>query len=133
MMKCLSTDEIEAYMMTATLSQKQQIADHIATCQLCSSRYDKLIQEQLHWSQELFEEVLPDSFTNMVMTSLEREELELHSSNETRKGLFKRKGIGFWKLAIVAALLLVVMSSVVLYSIPTLEIYPLSIWAEYRR
>lgn len=122
MMKCLSTDEIEAYMMNATSSQKQQIAEHIAACQLCSSLYDKQTQEQLRWSQVLFEEVLPDSFTDMVMASLERDELELHSSNElsaSRKGLFKRKGIGFWKLAIGAALLLVVMSSVVVYSLPT--------------
>jgi hypothetical protein len=122
-MKCFSADEMEACIMNSNSPRKQQITEHLAACPHCSSLYDKQIQEQLHWSQELFKEVLPDSFTDRVMASLEREEIEFHSSNELsapRKGMFKRKGTGFWKLKIGAALLLITISSVLLYSMPAL-------------
>ncbi len=161
-MQCLTTDEMEEYITDAHMSQKQHVASHIATCFHCLTLYQKQRKEQDRWSQELFEEVLPDSFTTNVMALIEREEIELTTSNDlmkvpikqdtipnashleqsdgirsvpvtvieptsvaetvstTRKGLFKRRSTGFWKIMIGVAALLIIMSSVLMYSVPTL-------------
>lgn len=164
-MQCLTTDEMEEYIMDAPLSEKKQMDSHIATCLRCLCLYQKQLQEQVRWSQDLFEETLEDSFTTELMALIEEEEIELeehNTSNElmiatnrkdiqdnildtshleqtdglsapevviesdtvtapsVRKRLFKRRGNGIWKLMIGVAALLIIMSSVLMYSVPTL-------------
>lgn len=144
-MECLSPVEMEEYVLEAPSSHKQQMAEHIATCPRCRSLYHDKLEQQARWSQRLFSEALPDSFTTKVMAALEQVDLETNTMKEslpatmttivgshepatinetpptdTGKRLFKQRGANFWKLSIGAASLLILLSTVILYSGPTL-------------
>lgn len=117
-MKCLSPFEIEQYILSIPTSRPLEVVDHIADCAHCNLIYYTVLEEQGEWSQALFEEMLPESFTAQVMASIEFVELEKAMvSDKERKNLKNPK---FLKLAMGAALLLVVLSAVILYSVPTL-------------
>ncbi|OAB32559.1 hypothetical protein PMSD_16395 [Paenibacillus macquariensis subsp. defensor] len=127
-MQCLTNDEMEEYIMDDHLSKKQLVASHIATCLRCRTLYQTQLEEQTRWSQDLFEEVLPDSFTSNVMALIEHEEIELAAIENTfvtdtvahRKSLFKKRRSGYWKVMIGIATLLIIMGSVLMYTVPTL-------------
>jgi hypothetical protein len=76
------------------------------------------LEEQGEWSQALFEEKLPDSFTAQVMASIEFVELEKVTVPDRKRKNPKLKKL--LRLTMGAALLLVVLSAVILYSVPTL-------------
>ncbi|NOU95907.1 DUF4179 domain-containing protein [Paenibacillus sp. LMG 31456] len=149
-MHCLSPVEMEQYILDDPTFHKQQVAEHIVTCLRCRSLYQEQLEEQALWSQELFEKALPDSFTTKVMAALEQEELVFDDKKDpmigtmaainmeqneggsiavkvsktpstlVEKGLFHRKGAIFWKLTLGVASLLILFSTVILYSVPTL-------------
>jgi len=127
-MQCLTNDEMEEYITDNHLSEKQLVASHIATCLRCRTLYQTQLEEQIRWSQELFEEVLPDSFTTNIMDLIEHEEIELAAIENTfvtdtvahRKSLFKKRRSGYWKVMIGVATLLIIMGSVLMYTVPTL-------------
>jgi hypothetical protein len=117
-MKCLSPFEIEQYILSTSTSRPLEVVDHIAACTHCNLIYHTLLEEQGEWSQALFEEKLPDSFTAQVMASIESVELEkVTVPNRKRKNpkIFK-----LLRLAMAAALLLIVLSAVILFSVPSL-------------
>jgi hypothetical protein len=166
-MHCLSRADMEAYLLEAS-SNKQRQAEHIESCPRCLALYSEQLEEQAQWSQLLFAEALPDSFTDKVMAALELEELEqalalevddtakqtlpgtaaavystepeaaalnhklvggdsmpAAASDNTAvsgagKGRLIRKDASFWKLAVGAAALLILLSAVLLHSVPTL-------------
>jgi hypothetical protein len=76
------------------------------------------LEEQGEWSQALFEEKLPDSFTAQVMASIEFVELEKVTVPDRKRKNPKLKKL--LRLTMGAALLLVVLSAVILYSVPSL-------------
>jgi hypothetical protein len=117
-MKCLSPFEIEQYILSTPTSRPLEVVDHIAACTHCNLIYHTLLEEQEEWLQALFEEKLPDSFTAQVMDSIESVELEkVTVPNRKRKN---PKVLKTLRLAMGAALLLVVLSAVILYSVPSL-------------
>ncbi|MEK3982632.1 DUF4179 domain-containing protein [Paenibacillus sp. FSL K6-3166] len=76
------------------------------------------MEEQGEWSQALFEEKLPDSFTAQVMASIEFVELEKVKVPDRKRKNPKLKRL--LRLTMGAALLLVILSAAILYSVPTL-------------
>ncbi|KTD86016.1 DUF4179 domain-containing protein [Paenibacillus etheri] len=117
-MKCLSPFEIEQYILSTPTSRPLEVVDHIAACTHCNLIYHTLLEEQEEWLQALFEEKLPDSFTAQVMDSIESVELEkVTVPNRKRKN---PKILKTLRIAMGAALLLVVLSAVILYSVPSL-------------
>lgn len=121
MMTCLTPDEMELYIMDTDVSQGEEIFTHIDTCSRCAALYEQLIEEQIRCSGELFGEVLTDSFTHKVMNLVKQAELEPSLINEValRKGFFQRGFRGIRNIKIGAALLIVLVSTVIL-SLPTL-------------
>lgn len=117
-MKCLSPFEIEQYILSTPTSQPLEKVDHIAACAHCNLIYHALLEEQEEWSQALFEEKLPDSFTAQVMASIEFVELEKVTVPDRKRK--NPKILKSLRIAMGAALLLVVLSAVILYSVPTL-------------
>ncbi|MEK3747438.1 hypothetical protein NYE25_04245 [Paenibacillus sp. FSL E2-8871] len=117
-MKCLSPFEIEQYILSTPTSQPLEKVDHIAACVHCNLIYHALLEEQEEWSQALFEEKLPDSFTAQVMASIEFVELEKVTVPDRKRK--NPKILKSLRIAMGAALLLVVLSAVILYSVPTL-------------
>lgn len=117
-MKCLSPFEIEQYILSRPASLPFEKVDHIAACAHCNLIYHTLLEEQEEWSQALFEEKLPDSFTAQVMASIEFVEPEnVTVPDRKRKNPKILKSL---RLAMGAALLLIVLSAVILYSVPSL-------------
>ncbi|MEK5437892.1 MULTISPECIES: DUF4179 domain-containing protein [Paenibacillus] len=117
-MKCLSPFEIEQYILSTPTSRPFENVDHIAACAHCNLIYHTLLEEQEEWSQALFEEKLPDSFTAQVMASIEFVELEKVTVPDRKRK--NPKILKSLRIAMGAALLLVVLSAVILYSVPTL-------------
>lgn len=117
-MKCLSPFDIEQYILSSPDLRSSESSEHIATCTQCNLVYHTLLEEQEEWSQALFKEKLPDSFTDQVMASLEFEELE--KTPEPYRKHKHPKRIKALRLAIAAALILFVMGAIILYSVPTL-------------
>lgn len=117
-MKCLSPFEIEQYILSTPTSRPFENVDHIAACAQCNLIYHTLLEEQEEWSQALFEEKLPDSFTAQVMASIEFVELEKVTVPDRKRK--NPKILKSLRIAMGAALLLVVLSAVILYSVPTL-------------
>lgn len=117
-MKCLSPFEIEQYILSTPTSRPFEVVDHIAACAHCNLIYHTLLEEQEEWSQALFEEKLPDSFTAQVMASIEYVELEKVTVPDRKRK--NPKILKSLRIAMGAALLLVVLSAVILYSVPTL-------------
>ncbi|WP_405176561.1 DUF4179 domain-containing protein [Paenibacillus sp. FSL H8-0261] len=117
-MKCLSPFEIEQYILSTSTSRPFENVDHIAACAHCNLIYHTLLEEQEEWSQALFEEKLPDSFTAQVMASIEFVELEKVTVPDRKRK--NPKILKSLRIAMGAALLLVVLSAVILYSVPTL-------------
>ncbi|WP_313641989.1 DUF4179 domain-containing protein [Paenibacillus sp.] len=117
-MKCLSPFEIEQYILSSPTSQSLEVADHIAACAQCNLIYHTLLEEQEEWAQALFEEKLADSFTAQVMASIELVELEQVTVRGKKRNNPKR--IKFLRLTMGVVLLLIVLSAVILYSVPTL-------------
>lgn len=117
-MKCLSPFEIEQYILSTPTSLPFENVDHIAACAHCNLIFHTLLEEQEEWSQALFEEKLPDSFTAQVMASIEFVELEKVKVPDRKRKNSKLKKL--LRLSMGAALLLVVLSAVILYSVPTL-------------
>ncbi|GIP24321.1 DUF4179 domain-containing protein [Paenibacillus sp. J22TS3] len=118
MMQCLSPDEMELYILSAESSQKEEISRHIRTCAQCAALYNQQKEEQAGYSRELFGEILTDSFTSQVMASIERVEAEPTSVGKgTSLGdsFFQRGGArSYRKMRVVAAVVLVILSSVIL-------------------
>ncbi|CAH1059547.1 DUF4179 domain-containing protein [Paenibacillus pseudetheri] len=117
-MKCLSPFEIEQYILSTPASRHLEGVDHIAACAHCNLIYHTLLEEQEEWSQALFEEKLPNSFTAQVMASIEFVELEkvtVPDRNQKNPKILKSL-----RIVMGAALLLVVLSAVILYSVPSL-------------
>ncbi|MGE7610670.1 DUF4179 domain-containing protein [Paenibacillus sp. NPDC101420] len=117
-MKCLSPFEIEQYILSTPTSRPFENVDHIAACAHCNLIYHTLLEEQEEWSQALFEEKLPDSFTAQVMASIEFVELEKVTVPDRKRK--NPKILKSLRIAMGAALLLIVLSAVILYSVPTL-------------
>ncbi|OMD42200.1 DUF4179 domain-containing protein [Paenibacillus odorifer] len=117
-MKCLSPYEIEQYILSTPTSRPFENVDHIAACTHCNLIYHMLLEEQEEWSQALFEEKLPESFTDQVMASIESVVLEKVTVPDIKRK--NPKILKLLRLAMAAALLLVVLSAVILYSVPTL-------------
>lgn len=117
-MKCLSPFEIEQYILSTPTSQPLEKVDHIAACAHCNLIYHALLEEQEEWSQALFEEKLPDSFTAQVMASIEFVELEKVAVPDRKRK--NPKILKSLRIAMGAALLLIVLSAVILYSVPSL-------------
>ncbi|WP_052404279.1 DUF4179 domain-containing protein [Paenibacillus sp. FSL H7-0737] len=117
-MKCLSPFEIEQYILSTSTSRPFENVDHIAACAHCNLIYHTLLEEQEEWSQALFEEKLPDSFTAQVMASIEFVELEKVTVPDRKRK--NPKILKSLRIAMGAALLLIVLSAVILYSVPTL-------------
>lgn len=117
-MKCLSPFEIEQYILSTPISQSSEVVDHIAACTHCDLIYHTLLEEQGGWSQALFEEKLPDSFTAQVMASIEFVEQEKVTVPDRKRK--NPKILKTLRIAMGAALLLVVLSAVILYSVPSL-------------
>lgn len=117
-MKCLSPFEIEQYILSTPTSRPFENVDHIAACAHCNLIYHTLLEEQGEWSQALFEEKLPDSFTAQVMASIEFVELEKVKVPDRKRKNPKLKRL--LRLTMGAALLLVILSAAILYSVPTL-------------
>lgn len=117
-MKCLSPFEIEQYILSTPTSRSLEVVDHIAACAHCNLIYHALVEEQEEWSQALFEEKLPDSFTAQVMASIEFVEQEKVTVPDRKRK--NPKILKSLRIAMGAALLLVVLSAVILYSVPTL-------------
>lgn len=117
-MKCLSPFEIEQYILSTPTSRPFEKVDHITACAHCNLIYHALLEEQEEWSQALFEEKLTDSFTAQVMASIEFVELEKVTVPDRKRK--NPKILKSLRIAMGAALLLVVLSAVILYSVPTL-------------
>ncbi|OZQ67524.1 hypothetical protein CA600_09130 [Paenibacillus sp. VTT E-133280] len=117
-MKCLSPFEIEQYILNTPTLRSLEVTDHVAACAHCNLIYHTLLEEQGEWSQALFEEKLPDSFTSQVMASIEFVELEKVKVPDRKRKNPKLKRL--LRLTTGAALLLVVLSAAILYSVPTL-------------
>ncbi|MNO36006.1 hypothetical protein D3C76_260660 [compost metagenome] len=117
-MKCLNPFEIEQYLLSTPTLRPLEAADHIAACAHCNLIYHTLIEEQGEWSKALFEEKLSDSFTAQVMASIELVELEKVTVPVRKRKNPKIKKL--LRLTMGAALLLVVLSAVILYSVPSL-------------
>lgn len=117
-MRCLNSYEIEEYILSKSILRDQAVAEHMATCTHCNMIYEAELEEQAEWSQAMYEERLPDSFTAQVMASLEQVELEEFTPTQRNRKHPKRNKL--LRLFMGAALLLVVLSAVILYSVPTL-------------
>ncbi|BFT72377.1 DUF4179 domain-containing protein [Paenibacillus sp. P36] len=142
-MACLSPVEMEEYLLEAPSSHNQQMAEHIDNCPRCRSLYLEELEQQARWSQQLFSEALSDSFTSKVMAALEKVDLDTMKESlpgtmttivgsdesvtikeilptDAGKSIFKLRGAYYWKLIIGAASLLILLSTVIMYSGPTL-------------
>lgn len=117
-MRCLNSYEIEEYILSKSILRDQAVTEHMATCTHCNMIYEAELEEQAEWSQAMYEERLPDSFTAQVMASLEQVELEEFTPTQRNRKHPKRNKL--LRLFMGAALLLVVLSAVILYSVPTL-------------
>ncbi|WP_082420548.1 DUF4179 domain-containing protein [Paenibacillus sp. A3] len=121
-MKCLSRDEMEMFLTRSVVTDRSGIANHIATCSDCKHLKEDLVQEEEHWSREIYAETLPESFTDQVMSALQDEEIEPATPEPIteragRVAVTRRRKI-WWVTAGIASIL-VLLSVASFYSIPT--------------
>ncbi|GKS12380.1 hypothetical protein YDYSY3_33800 [Paenibacillus chitinolyticus] len=133
-MKCWKPEDFERAVLKGADFSSVNMQDHLADCEGCRNRYTEWIEEQENWMRQLYPNVLPAAFTEGVMLSISSEE-ELFKDSVVRvaetaakepKGLKKR-----WKLAAVAAALVLLMGTATFFSAPTLADIVRSLFAGY--
>ncbi|WP_083678108.1 DUF4179 domain-containing protein [Paenibacillus sp. FSL R7-0337] len=67
-MKCWSIVEMEESLISGRLDELEK---HIENCPECLARYNQLLQEQSEFSDALFPDALPSSFTNKIMEEIQ--------------------------------------------------------------
>lgn len=120
-MKCWSTAQMEESLINRHLNKLEK---HIENCPSCLARYEQLLQEQSEWSDALFQDSLPPSFTNQVLETLQETEIE-PVKEPVHKNTFPPRKPSRWKYRnlqrrALAAAILLILSGSLMYANPSI-------------
>jgi len=119
-MKCLDRVQIEELIIDC--ESEKQFKEHLEDCAVCRELFDVCLEERAIWRTIRFNEVLPEHFTDQVMSSLEHIDLEPPSNNKVVFVRQRRKGRHSFNKNIflrAAVLLLLVIGSLAVFVQPS--------------